>query len=202
VACLGLIFLLSSVPGRSLGSPVPDYAAHPAEYFVLGTLLLRALNGGVRPAPRTARYLQMAMLCIGWGVLDETHQSFVPGREASPVDVAYDTGGAVLAALAFPLWRWLPLDEAPTRSPGAILFLERRECPLCAAAWIVLERLVAEHDVDCRRIDVDGRSDLAAAWGDEVPVVLLDGAAVCRGRVDERALRRRLAPFRRPSSRT
>jgi glutaredoxin len=196
-----VIFLLSSVPGRNLSGPIPDYVAHGAEYFVLGTLLLRALNGGIRPPAGIARCLQMAILCVAWGALDEAHQSFVPGRDATPVDVAYDAGGAILAAMAFPLWRRLPGVRASGRNRGSLLLLERRECPLCAAAWTTLERLVPGHDVDCRRVDVDAQPELATEWGEEVPVIMLNGEALCRGRVDERVLRRRLAPFRSPDAR-
>lgn len=199
MACLGVIFLLSSVPGKSLDSPVPDYAAHAVEYALLGTLVLRGVNGGLRPAPGVGSTLLMALLCVAWGVLDEMHQAFVPGRTSTPVDVAYDAVGALLAGVAFPLWRRLPWG--PRRIRGTLLFLEREACPLCAAAWSIVERLLPEHGVDCQRIDVDTRPDLAAAWGDEVPVLLLDGEAICCGRVDEQALRRRLAPFRGASSR-
>jgi len=192
------MFLLSSLPGKSVESPIPDYVAHTIEYFTLGTLLLRALNGARDEAPGPARCLQMALLCVVWGVLDELHQSFVPGRTPSAVDVGYDAIGALLAALAFPLRHRLPWRRRLTRSRGTVLFLERHRCPLCDAAWTVLERVLPEHAVDCERIDVDARPELSARWGNEVPVVLLDGEAVCRGRIDERALRGRLAAFRGP----
>ena len=192
---------MSSVPGHNLSGPIPDYVAHAVEYFVLGTLLLRALNGGIRPPASMARYLQMGILCVAWGALDEAHQSFVPGRDATPVDVSYDAGGALLAGIAFPLWRRLPWAQEAAPGSGSLLLLERRECPLCAAAWTVLERVLPDHDVACKRVDVDTHPELAAAWGEEVPVILLDGAALCRGRVDEPALRRGLAPFRRPGAR-
>lgn len=193
--------MLSSVPGRNLTGPVPDYVAHAGEYFLLGTLVLRALNGGIRRTPGWTRTLQMALCCVAWGVLDEMHQAFVPGRTATLVDVVYDAAGALLAGAAFPLLRRLPGGGAPGEARGTVLFLEREACPLCAAAWDALQRQLPGHGIDCERIDVDARPDLAAVWGDEVPVVLLDGEAVCRGRVDERALRLRLAPFRRAGAR-
>lgn len=39
------------------------------------------------------------VLAAGYGVIDEVHQSFVPGRSASVFDVAADATGALLAVL-------------------------------------------------------------------------------------------------------
>ena len=38
--------------------------------------------------------------CILYAISDEIHQSFVSSRQASPYDVGFDTGGAVLALIA------------------------------------------------------------------------------------------------------
>jgi VanZ family protein len=40
-----------------------------------------------------------ALTVILWGVSDEFHQSFVPGRNASALDVVADTFGFVMAVL-------------------------------------------------------------------------------------------------------
>ena len=57
--------------------------AHAAEYAVLGALLLRALG---RPGLAFA-------LGVLYAVSDELHQTFVPGRAGSPLDVAIDAAG-------------------------------------------------------------------------------------------------------------
>src|SRR5687768_13735069 len=96
VAWAALIFAFSSVPdlGTGLGGwdLVLRKIAHAAEYAVLGALLVRA----------TGR----AGLAVGLGTLyaisDEVHQSFVPGRLGSPLDVALDAVG-VLVGVA--LWQ-------------------------------------------------------------------------------------------------
>jgi len=95
VAWAALIFALSSVPdlGTGLGGwdLVLRKLAHAAEYAVLGALLLRATG---RPG---IAFLLGAL----YAVSDEVHQSFVPGRMGSPLDVALDTVGV---AIGIVLW--------------------------------------------------------------------------------------------------
>jgi VanZ family protein len=95
IAWAGLIFTLSSIPdlGTGLGGwdLVLRKLAHATEFAILGVLLLRAI-GRVRPA---------FGLAAAFAVTDEIHQAFVPGRQASPLDVVIDvTGIAIGLALA------------------------------------------------------------------------------------------------------
>ena len=91
-----LIFALSSVPdlGTGLGGwdLVLRKLAHAGEYAVLGALLLRA----------TERAGLAVALGVLYAVSDEIHQSFVTGRQGSPVDVAIDAVGVVCGVL---LWQ-------------------------------------------------------------------------------------------------
>jgi VanZ family protein len=91
----GLIFALSSIPdlGTGLGGwdLVLRKIAHAGEYAVLGALLQRAL---ARPGLAFA-------LGVAYAVSDEIHQSFVPGRQGSPLDVALDAAGV---AIGVALW--------------------------------------------------------------------------------------------------
>jgi VanZ family protein len=93
-----MIFALSSVPdlGTGLGGwdLVLRKVAHAGEYAVLGALLLRALG---RP------WLAFA-LGVAYATSDEIHQSFVPGRLGSPLDVAIDAVGVAAGVL---LWQRL-----------------------------------------------------------------------------------------------
>ncbi len=82
--------------------------SHLTEYAVLGVLLWRAwLQRPVfRPAvawPWSAASIPLA-ICVGYALLDEFHQSFVPSRSASLGDVLIDSGGAAIG-LAL-LWWW------------------------------------------------------------------------------------------------
>lgn len=95
----GLIFLASSRPEPLGIQHLPlfaDKAIHAAVYGGLSFVLWKALRGSLRDA--SAR--RVALLALGlttlYGVSDEFHQSFVPGRSADVFDVAADAVGAGL----------------------------------------------------------------------------------------------------------
>jgi VanZ family protein len=88
--------------------------AHVTEYAVLALLVFRALAQPERSVLATA--LGALVLCAVYASLDEFHQSFVPSRGASPVDVVLDTFGAALG-LAVRL-ATLPRVSAGRRSPA------------------------------------------------------------------------------------
>lgn len=106
-AWCGLVWFLSSQTGDTFddGWSVPDWAAHIAE-FAAGGFLARFAFAGVPVARAT---LVALAFCLAWGVLDEWHQSFVPGRDPSGTDVAADLLGAGLGA-------WLHAVVARTRA--------------------------------------------------------------------------------------
>jgi VanZ family protein len=87
VAWAAVIFTLSSIPNLSTAEgvlgDVLSSAAHAVEYAVFGALLLRALD---------ARLLAFAA-GIAYAITDELHQSFVPGRVASALDLLVDAIG-------------------------------------------------------------------------------------------------------------
>jgi VanZ family protein len=87
-----------------------DKLYHTAEYFVLGVLLIRAIQA----TTRIPRPLVGALIAIGLGVVvatgDEYLQKFVPGRESSVFDGMADTLGLVIAQLAY--FRWLKGSRA------------------------------------------------------------------------------------------
>lgn len=101
LAWMVVIFFLSSLPRPVPGSlaAVPDWVAHAVVYAILAFLLCRALASG-RPLV-LAHALLGAALCTLYGVTDEWHQSFVPGRDASAGDVLKDLAGALLGATAY-----------------------------------------------------------------------------------------------------
>lgn len=93
----GVIFFLSSLP-----DPTPDVQAsikffiakcgHISVYFVLSLFVLRALK---KTFPASPRHWWFALLfCALYGVSDEVHQSFVPGRSAMFWDVLLDSFSA------------------------------------------------------------------------------------------------------------
>ena len=76
----------------------PDYIGHGVSYAVLGGLLMRALAGGTLRGMRTGLILPAVLIAAVYGVSDEFHQSFIPGRMASVSDIVADTIGAVAGA--------------------------------------------------------------------------------------------------------
>jgi VanZ family protein len=58
----------------------------------------RAVAGSAARRLTTAGAFAVVGLCTLYGISDEVHQSFVPGRDASAGDVAKDFAGASLAA--------------------------------------------------------------------------------------------------------
>ena len=97
---MALIFLLSAQPDLSTGLGFWDLLlrklAHACVFGALTLLWLRALG------PLTARaLLWAAVISLLFAISDEYHQTFVSGRNGSPLDVAIDAvgiGAAVLLA--------------------------------------------------------------------------------------------------------
>ncbi len=99
ILLMAVIYFFSAQPDLSSGLGLVDLVGrkliHAAEYALLCFLWWRAL--ATRFAPREALGAAL-LISIGYAALDEFHQSFVEGRNGSPVDVAIDTLGAGLAA--------------------------------------------------------------------------------------------------------
>ena len=91
-----LIFIFSSLPGSTIPSPFfsADKVFHLGVYAVLGYLVARAL-GYYGRARRFVMVLSV-LICFLYGVSDEFHQSFVPDRTPSFMDVAADTVGSCI----------------------------------------------------------------------------------------------------------
>jgi VanZ family protein len=104
LALHALIYWLSSqerLPAAPRGS---DKAAHFIAYAILTLAWIRAFAGG-RLTAAPAELLAAFAIAALFGLSDEFHQSFVPGRESSGWDVLADALGAAAAALGCWLWR-------------------------------------------------------------------------------------------------
>lgn len=110
---MAVIFALSSqsvVPQPpALSAELAAIAAHLVLYGTLATLLAfatRAYWGGQALPWSTA--VGITVVCIAYGISDEIHQSFVPGRSATVFDVVVDGIGAAMACVLL-IWltrRW------------------------------------------------------------------------------------------------
>jgi len=69
----------------------------------------------------------------------------------------------------------------------------KRDCCLCDEAKAILTRVQREVPFVLREVDIEASRDLAEAYGERIPLVFIDGRLAFKFRVDEAALRRRLA---------
>lgn len=95
---MAAIYFFSAQPDLSSGLGAIDLIGrkviHAAEYALLCFLWWRALRARLTAATALSAALAIT---VGYAALDEYHQSFVEGRAGSPVDVAIDAIGIVLA---------------------------------------------------------------------------------------------------------
>ena len=98
VSYMGLIFFLSSLHGFSLPE-LPknsDKFIHTVAYMPLGFLFYMSL---IKSGFGRYVFAFAMLLTVLYGVTDEFHQSFVPGRYATIGDVVADSIGALLGCL-------------------------------------------------------------------------------------------------------
>jgi VanZ family protein len=97
---MAIIFAISSIPDLgTVPGGVSDKSGHFIGYALLGALVLRALAGGRLAGVTLRRALLAVAFAAAYGITDEWHQSFVPGRSPDPLDVVADTLGAAVAVL-------------------------------------------------------------------------------------------------------
>lgn len=114
---MAVIFLASSIHNLSrIPGGFSDKSGHSIGYGLLGLLLVRAIAGGrLRNATLAGACVAIVVATL-YGVSDEFHQSFVPGRDSDRYDVLADFTGATLAAaaalLASAARRWGILDSS------------------------------------------------------------------------------------------
>ncbi|HJK90044.1 MAG TPA: VanZ family protein [Polyangiaceae bacterium LLY-WYZ-15_(1-7)] len=100
-AYMALIFAVSSIAvvAPMIDSfPLKDKGVHFLEYAVLGFLCAHA---ALRTWPDRAPLRTLALgafLATAWGLSDELHQAFVPGRSAEVADLVADAIGALAGA--------------------------------------------------------------------------------------------------------
>ncbi len=118
MACLWVSSSKSPVPSPpNLGYDVLHNGAHIVAYGLLaGSFLLSGLVGPTLAIGPRWWPLLSVVASTAYGVVDELHQSYVPGRVCSFGDLLSDASGAALAVTALlallrgdaRLARWLP----------------------------------------------------------------------------------------------
>lgn len=107
---MSIIWTLSSTetpPTPQLDVPLGDKILHAIEYGVLGFFLAHGCARTWRWRVRRHADARLAAVAVaigcGWGLLDEIHQAFVPGRSADVLDFAADLFGVTVGVLAHTL---------------------------------------------------------------------------------------------------
>lgn len=120
------IFIGSSIPAEDLPKIIqltPDKLLHVAAFFVFGILVYRAVSFQKRNSSLYKNFTKTTILIsVGYGLFDELHQYFVPGRLPDPLDVLADIVGVVLGLIALRVLRMVPHKRA-----GQVPIKEQRE---------------------------------------------------------------------------
>ena len=111
LAPLAIMALLWWSSSRSPTSREPNVARalaynamHVVAYGALAAACLLARSRRGATAWRRGHGVFAVAVAVGYGVVDELHQSFVPGRTCSVADVMTDTAGAILVVLVLRPW--------------------------------------------------------------------------------------------------
>lgn len=101
VLWMAAIFTVSALP--DIG-PLPgkgtDKSLHMAEYAILAVLLLLPLSDGRWSGVTWRRALAAFGIAVLYGIGDEFHQGFVPGRVPDRADLYADAAGAAAGVAA------------------------------------------------------------------------------------------------------
>ena len=98
------IFILSSQADVPLPRGLTDKQGHSLGYLGLAATVTRACVGGLGTPVSLSQGLVAIALTTAYGMSDEWHQSFVPGRTADITDLRADATGAILGTVACWLW--------------------------------------------------------------------------------------------------
>ena len=190
-AVMALIFALSAVSYvPSAARAIDDGLWHGLGYGLLAALVLRgarrgALAGGHRPDRPAGRRAIAAL----YGVTDELHQWFVPGRAAQWSDLAADATGAAVACGALLVWRsrvvrgpadperegtFMNVEQILTERTGAVTTVTvNRPKVLNALSSQTVEALTAvlidlQKDDEVRSVVLTGAGDRAFIAGADI----------------------------------
>ena len=103
---MGVIFFLSHQSGQTLPLPPIVHLDKLLHILIYGLLALTTLwvpsSEWHLNKPLLVAFIVIAVGLV-YGVLDEYHQSFIPGRNSSLEDILADVTGSILVCLA---WGW------------------------------------------------------------------------------------------------
>lgn len=115
ILLMGIIFIASATPGSEIPQlGVWDFIAkkggHLFGYALLAAAYFHALRGDKRAEKR--QVVLALLLTALYAASDEWHQTFIPGRSGSPVDVGIDfAGGAIGVFVSHAIRQRIPVRE-------------------------------------------------------------------------------------------
>ncbi|MEW5758180.1 MAG: VanZ family protein [Candidatus Omnitrophota bacterium] len=95
----GFLYYLSSRPAYffpKTNIPFSDKIVHVFEYIVFSILLFRALKAYIKNFKYIFIIFIVLYCTVVFGMIDELHQAFVPGRNAAMPDLVSDMLGAII----------------------------------------------------------------------------------------------------------
>jgi hypothetical protein len=113
---MAAIFAVSAMDQPPMPPVISFSGGHVVAYAGLTFLVLRALSGGLPVQLSRSIAVRALVIAIAYGISDELHQLFVPGRTADVLDVMADAAGAFLTLGACRAWDIL--DSALVSRPS------------------------------------------------------------------------------------
>ncbi len=96
-----ILFIATSYPSSNIPTfGVGDKVEHMSAFFILGVLLnLTLIFQNKYPKLKVKNSLYTILIGSGYGIFDELHQLFIPGRSCDILDFSADFSGLVLAVV-------------------------------------------------------------------------------------------------------
>ena len=101
---MAAIFIVSGQSDPAIPAGVSDKSLHALAYLGLAVLVIRAIVGRLRARVSVRAALAALAISIGYGITDELHQLYVPGRSADVFDLFADAIGAASGLIG--CWAW------------------------------------------------------------------------------------------------
>ena len=108
----------SHPPGSQINFEGADKMAHFMVYGILAALVSVGLHRAPEPCSIRVRIVAPILFASLYGVSDEIHQIFTPGRTFSFLDMLADALGASVAQGLCFYWFWRATGEIPAKEEG------------------------------------------------------------------------------------
>lgn len=79
--------------------------------------------------------------------------------------------------------------------PVKVVLLGREDCCLCAEAKEVIERVRGELQFELEELDLDAHPHLKESYGEQIPVVFINGRKAFKYHVNEEEFRKKLRKY-------